>query len=106
MMMDPLAPWRLSLQAAQIGVEAHSIIAMRLAGMAGFWATPPEELTRMVSEKAIAAIEVAEATTRAAIAGESADRVMEAGLRQIGRHTARNMRRLSKMGPAMGPVFW
>lgn len=106
MIFDPMAPWRLTLQATQIGVEAQSVIAMRLAGMVGFWATPPEEMSRMVSEKAIAAIEVAQATTRAAIAGHSADRVVEAGLRQIGRHTARNVRRLTKMGPAMGPVFW
>lgn len=106
MIFDPMASWRLTLQATQIGVEAQSVIAMRLAGMAGLWATPPEELTRMVSEKAIAAMEVAEVTTRAAIAGHSAERVMEAGLREIGRHTSRNVRRLSKMGPAMGAVFW
>ena len=106
MIFDPMAPLRLAMQATQIGVEAQSVIAMRLAGMAGFWATPPEEMARMVSEKAIAAVQVAEATTLAAFAGQSADRVMEAGLTQIGHHTARNVRRLSQMGPTMGPNFW
>ncbi len=106
MVFDLMAPLRLTLQATQIGVEAQSVIAMRLAGMAGFWATPPEEMTRMVSEKAMAAVQVAEATTLAAIAGHSADRVMEAGMNEIGRYTASNVRRLSRMGPTMGPSFW
>jgi len=106
MIFDPMAPLRLAMQATQIGVEAQSVIAMRLAGMAGFWATPPEEMTRMISEKAIAALQVAEATTLAAFSGESADRVMEAGLEQIGQHTSSNVRRLSQMGPTMGPNFW
>ncbi|WP_156894309.1 hypothetical protein [Rhodobacter xanthinilyticus] len=102
MLVDPLAPLSLTLEVARIGMEAQAVIAMRLAGMAGFWETPPSEFVRMVAEKPQAAVEAVEAATLAAIRGGSADEVMHAGLREIGRHTAGNFARLSQMGPSFG----
>ncbi|RWR10139.1 hypothetical protein [Paenirhodobacter populi] len=106
MFFDPFAPMRLTFQATRIGMEAQAVVAMRLAGMAGLWATPPSEMTRMVIEKAEAAIEAMQASTHAAMKGAAPDQVLRAGMTQIGRHTAGNLTRLSRMGPARAPFFW
>jgi hypothetical protein len=106
MFMNPLAPWLLSLEATRIGMEAQAVIALRVAGMAGLWDTSPEEMTRMVSEKPQAVAQAIQAAAHAVLSGHSADKVMHAGMREIGRHTANNVARLSKMGPAKHPLLW
>jgi len=103
---EPISPVALALQATRIGFEAQSVIAMRLAGMAGLWATPPSEFALMVAEKAQAALEAAEAAVVAALRGQGPDAMLEASMVEIGRHTSGNLERLSRMGPAWGPVFW
>ena len=103
---QPISPVSLALQATRIGFEAQSVIAMRLAGMAGLWATPPSEFTLMIAEKAQAVVEAAEAATVAALSGRGPDAMLEASMVEIGRHTSGNLERLSRMGPAWGPVFW
>lgn len=106
MFFDPLTPISIALQATRIGIEAQTVIAMRLAGMAGLWDTPPSEVTRMVVEKAEAAIEALEASAWAALEGKAPDAVLAAGMTEIGRYTSRNLTRLSSMGPAKGLAFW
>lgn len=99
MIDDPFLPLILGFQVARIGVEAQSVIAMRLAGMAGLWDTPPGEMSRMVTEKAQAAFQAGEAATRATLAGQGPVRAFQAGMEQIGRHTASNVQRLGRRGP-------
>lgn len=100
MFMDPMSPFYLAMDAARIGLEAQTVIALRLAGMAGLWDTPASEMTRMMTEKPRAAAEAVEAATRAVLRGSTADEAMRAGLAEIGRHTSGNVQRLTKMGPA------
>jgi len=99
MIDDPFLPLVLGFQVARIGVEAQSVIAMRLAGMAGLWDTPPGEMSRMVTEKAQAAFQASEAATRATLAGQGPVRAFQAGMQEIGRHTAANVQRLGRRGP-------
>lgn len=103
MFFDPLSPFSLTLQAARIGVEAHTVIALRLAGMAGLWGTPNSEVVRMIAEKPQATAEAVEAATRAVLRGEGADKALQAGMSEIGRYTSSNLARLSEMGPAFAP---
>lgn len=105
MIEDPFLPMILGFQVARIGLESQTVIAMRLAGMAGLWNTPPGEMGRMVAEKAQAALEASHAAARATIAGEGPIRAFQAGVEQIGRHTAANVKRLGHHGPALPPGF-
>lgn len=95
------APLSLALEATRIGIEAQTVIALRLAGMAGLWDTPASEMTRMVVEKAEAALGALEASTRAALHGDSPEEVLQAGMTEIGRYTSDNLERLSRLGPAL-----
>lgn len=102
MIDNPLLPVMLGFQVARIGLEAQSVIAMRLAGMAGLWNTPPGEMNRMVSEKAFAAIEATSAAAQATLAGQGPIRAFQAGVEEIGRHTAANVKRLGQHGSVFG----
>ncbi len=98
MFKNPFLPVALGVQAVRIGLEAQTVIALRLAGMAGLWSAPPGEARRMVAEKAQAVIEASEAATRAAIAGQGPVRAFQAGMDEIGRHTSANVERLVRHG--------
>ena len=98
--MDPFQAMRIGLDAARIGLEAQSVIAMRLAGLAGLWNVPSNESFRMVQEKPLAAIEAGQAAFDALLKGHSPDRVVSASMAQIGQRTQANMARLSKRGPS------
>lgn len=102
MIDDPFLPLVLGFQVARIGLEAQSVIAMRVAGMAGLWNTPPGEMNRMVAEKAYAAIEATTAATQATLQGHGPIRAFQAGVAEIGRHTSANVKRLGHHGPAIG----
>ncbi|MFN3211081.1 MAG: hypothetical protein ACE369_19200 [Roseovarius sp.] len=52
--LTPADLWSNAFQAAMIVAEANAVIAMRLWGMAGFWAVTPSENSRMISEKSFA----------------------------------------------------
>jgi hypothetical protein len=100
-MKEVFAPWYLGVELVQMATEAQAVIAMRTAGMMGFWATNPSEMDRMVAEKTTAAAASMKAVQRAAMAGESPADVMRAGLAPIGRKTAANAKRLGNLGPAL-----
>ncbi|KFE35597.1 hypothetical protein [Thioclava atlantica] len=100
--MDPLAFVRIGMEAARIGVEAQTVIAIRLAGLAGFWDLPPLEPFQMLSEKPVAAFEATEAATRALINGKGAHGALSASMAKIGRHTNANLKRLSARGSSWG----
>ncbi|WP_376871112.1 antifreeze protein [Albirhodobacter sp. R86504] len=95
------APWYLGVEMVQMAAEAQAVIAMRTAGMMGFWATKPSEMDRMVAEKTTAAMDSMQAAQRAALAGKSPADVMRAGLKPIGRKTAANAKRLGNLGPSV-----
>ncbi|WP_441869269.1 hypothetical protein [Phaeovulum sp. W22_SRMD_FR3] len=101
MVFNPFDAWKLGFEMTRMGVEAQAVIAMRMAGMMGLWATNPAENNRMVREKQVAAAASMMAVGRAAMAGESATNVMRAGLKPIGRKTASNARRLARLGPQL-----
>jgi hypothetical protein len=98
--MDPLQAMRIGFDAAKIGFEAQSVIAMRLAGIAGFWNVPENENVRMVQEKPLAVLEAGHAAFTALMNGHSPDRALSASMARIGHHTQSNLARLSKRGPS------
>mgnify|MGYP006196103755 CR=1 FL=1 len=70
--MLPLTPhgyWRIVLQASQILTESHTVIALRLSGMAGLWPMGQAEADRMVAEKLKAGFDSVEAVLRSGLAG-------------------------------------
>lgn len=96
---EAFLPLLLAAQATRIGMEAQTVIAMRLAGMAGLWDSPPDEMHRMVAEKAVAVVEAGNAATQATLSGMSPARAMQAGMSTIGRYTSGNVQRLGDRGP-------
>lgn len=100
-MKDVFSPWYLGVEMMQMASEAQAVIAMRTAGVMGFWATHPSEVDRMVTEKTTAATDSMMAAQRAALAGKSPAEVMRAGLAPIGRKTAANAKRLGNLGPSL-----
>ncbi|OCX65939.1 hypothetical protein BFP70_07375 [Thioclava sp. SK-1] len=105
MFIDPMSSIELSMDAARVSFAAQGVIAMRLAGMAGLWHAAPDEMLRMVQEKQQAVMEMTEAATNAMLSGQSPDRIMQAGLAEVDRHTSGNLRRLTALGPNLGPVM-
>lgn len=101
MFIDPVSAMRLTFEATRIGINSQFVIGMRIAGMMGFWATEPAEITRMIAEKPRAAQQAFQAATRAAIRGESPDKVLSAGMKPIGKRASHNANRLKKRGPAL-----
>lgn len=102
---EAFLPILLAAQATRIGLEAQTVIAMRLAGMAGLWDSPADEMHRMVAEKAVAVVEAGNAATQTALSGGSPARAIQAGMSAIGKHTSDNVERLGRRGPAWSPFF-
>ena len=48
---DPIDIMRLGFETTRLAIEAHSVIWLRMLGMAGMWNTPFDETYRMVVEK-------------------------------------------------------
>ncbi|OCX60926.1 hypothetical protein BFP70_15745 [Thioclava sp. SK-1] len=99
--MNPYDGLRLWFDFARMSMEAQSVIAMRVAGMAGFWSVTPSENMRMVTEKQQAAVAAMGAMSQAMLSGKSMDKIASAGLRPVGRKTAANVKRLGKRGPSL-----
>lgn len=94
--LNPLAYWTASLKAGQILVESQTVIALRLAGMAGIWPMGGTENARMVSEKMEAGAQAQEAAMRAVMAGSSLPDIAMAAMKPVGARTRANAKRLSK----------
>ena len=92
----PFAYWALGVRTAQMLVEANTVIAFRLMGMAGGWPVSPSETSRMVTEKGPAFIRAYGEATRAMMKGKRLDQVAEAALIPISRKTRSNAKRLSR----------
>jgi methyl coenzyme M reductase subunit C len=100
--MPPFSPFdlmRLSVNTSMMLMQANSVIAMRMMGMAGGWTVSPRENTRMVNEKMRAGRKSGLAAQRSAFAGGSMTDIAEAALAPVQRTTAANARRLTRSGP-------
>ncbi|MBN2629706.1 MAG: antifreeze protein [Rhodobacteraceae bacterium] len=100
--MPPFSPvdlMRLSMNTATMLMQAQTVIAMRMMGMAGVWKVSPGENSRMVSEKMRAGMKAGAAAQRSALAGGSVTDIAEAALAPVKRATAANARRLTRSGP-------
>lgn len=93
---SPLDSWSTGIAAWQMMVEAHTVMTLRMAGMAGMWTMAPGETTRMVTEKHTAFAESALLLAAAVAAGERPERIAAEALRPIGRATRANARRLGR----------
>ncbi|GAA0312622.1 Antifreeze protein, type I [Rhodovulum strictum] len=91
--------WRVGWQMALMAQEAQMVIAMRMLGMGGLWATTPHETTRMVTEKTAAFTRPAMQGGQAAARGASPVRIAEEMVRPIRRRTRSNAKRLARRGP-------
>ena len=97
--MLPLTPhgyWRIVLQASQILTESHTVIALRLSGMAGLWPMAEVENQRMISEKLTAATQATQAAIRTGAARGSLSEIAMAAMKPVGRRTKANAKRLTK----------
>ena len=81
--------------------EAQMVMAMRIAGMAGWWSVVPSENARMVNEKAPAFAEAGAAAGRAMMRGADPATMLSVWARPIRRRTGANARRLSRRGPKL-----
>lgn len=96
MTSSPFALWKSGFDAWRMLAEAQTVMALRMAGMAGLWTLAPGETTRMVSEKQRAFTESALALTAAAAAGGGPEHLLDAAVRPLGRKTRANAKRLSR----------
>jgi len=96
---NTLAPFHAGMDFWRIALEAQTVIAFRMAGMMGLWATRPQEMTRMIDEKPAAILDAWCAASAAFMAGAAPAGVMRAGMKPIGLKTAANARRLRRLGP-------
>lgn len=97
--MLPLTPhgyWRIVLRASQILTESHTVIALRLSGMAGLWPMAEVENQRMISEKLTAATQATHAAILTVAAGGSLSDIAMAAMKPVGQRTKANTKRLTK----------
>jgi len=71
---------RLSMNTSLMLMQANSVIAMRMMGMAGAWRVSPQENNRMVSEKMRAGMKSGLAAQAVALSGGSMTEIAEAAL--------------------------
>lgn len=86
------------MQMTYMMAEAQAVIGMRVLGMAGMWSVTPGEDARMVSEKVYAVTRAATDAGRAALRGESPDRITAAAIKPLRQKTRANAKRLGKRG--------
>jgi hypothetical protein len=90
-------PWfALSLKAVQMGMEAQSVIALRMLRMATGGKRAEAEAGRMVTEKVVAAAEAQAVAAVAAMGGHPQHVVAGKTLKVYKKHVRANRRRLSR----------
>ena len=96
-------PWfAFSFQAAQLGWEAHSVMALRLMRLAGGGASGQFEARLMVTEKMAALIEAQTSATTVAIKGGKGHEIAQNFLNVYRERVRGNKRRLSIMAAPSG----
>lgn len=92
-----LNPWfSFGLKAWQIGLEAQSVIALRMLRLAAGGARAEAEASRMVTEKVMAAGEAQMAATMSAMGGHKEHVIAAKALNVYGKRVRANRRRLSR----------
>ena len=92
--MSPLALLQLQMNLASLALEAQTVIALRLMGLAGAIPSKPGEWNRMVGEKPAAFAESWMRAAEATVAGKTADAIMAAATKPLQRKVSANRRRL------------
>ncbi|WP_232825471.1 antifreeze protein [Albibacillus kandeliae] len=87
--------------AAMMMMEAQAVVNMRMLGLFGLWSVAPSEKRRMVEEKLPAYSRAVMAGARAAAAGKSPGKTLEATVIPLRRKTKSNVRRLAQRGPRL-----
>jgi hypothetical protein len=93
-MLNPL--FTLSFQAARVGWEMQSVMALRLLRLMGGGASAQSEARRMVSDKMAALAEAQTSATTVAAKGGNGPKVAKTVLNVYGKRVRANKRRLSK----------
>ena len=101
MFLTPYQFAQLAQETGEMLAEAQMVITMRFFGMAGLRQMAPSETTRMVQEKAEAAMQSATRAGAAMMAGKGAADVAMAALKPVRQRTRANLKRLQKSGPTL-----
>jgi hypothetical protein len=92
-----LNPWlTLSFKAFQLGIEAQSVVALRMMRLVSGGAGTRAEMGRMIQEKAAAIAEAQFAATAAAVAGNKDHVIAGKALKVFRKRVRANRRRLSR----------
>ena len=94
----PFAHYANAMQMTYMMLEAHSVITMRVLGMAGMWSVTPAEDARMVSEKTAAMVRSSSNAGRAMLRGASLDEITAAAIKPYRQKTRANAKRLGSRG--------
>ena len=97
-MLTPFDLFRAGFALTRLGVEAQSVIWMRMMGLSGAWNTPFDESYRMMREKPQAFFESAGRGVEAAMRGKLPPAVVMASVEPLSREAAENRQRLAKRG--------
>jgi hypothetical protein len=90
-------PWLdLSFKAFQLGLEAQSVVTLRMMRLASGGSRAQAEASRMVSEKAVAAVEAQVAAAAAALAGNKDHVIAGKALKVLTKRVRANKRRFSQ----------
>ena len=90
---------RLGFEAMRLGIEAQSVIGLRLLGMAGLWNAPFDENYRMVVEKQSAFLKASGDALQDIVGGKGSVAVMRRAVATLDETTSENRQRLSARGP-------
>ena len=92
-----LNPWlALSFKVFQLGIEAQSVVALRMMRLASGGAGTQAEMGRMMGEKAAAVTEAQFAAATAAVAGSKDHVIAGKALKVFRKRVRANRRRLSR----------
>lgn len=97
---SPAGMIALTYESARMMAEAQAVIAMRVLGWGGMWGGAGQaENNRMVAEKQAAFAKAGLAMWGAMLIGARPEAILRAGVKPVGRTTADNVKRLTKLAP-------
>jgi hypothetical protein len=97
-MPDPFSYWNNAIEMTRMMTEAHSVIGMRLMGMAGVWSVTDAEDELMISEKIEAMKHASTDATFVMMQGGTPDEIAAAAIKPYRKTTRANAERLGKRG--------
>lgn len=93
--MTPEQMMKLNASIAKLMMDTHTVMTLRVMGMAGAIPAASDENTRMVHEKGPAFSEAMTAATKAAMSGKRPDQIMAASIKPLQRKVSSNRKRLT-----------